>query len=276
VFENLRGRASCARASTGACTSSTTCPRSIQAAQKHTIEVVVDRFRVRADLGQRLAESFETALRLAEGTARSSPDDGRAGEEHAVLGALRLPALRPQRCRLEPRLFSFNNPPGPARAATGSGCSSSSTWSASSQNPAPVARRGAIRGWDRRNVYYFHQLGSLAEHYASTRTRPSRSCPSNASALLYGSGEEAIRFRYVNDRGDVIQRTHHFEGIVPTSSAATARPIRRGARGAREVPRHARLPGLQGSRLNREARHVFVGDRSLPQLSALPVGEAQA
>jgi excinuclease ABC subunit A len=195
--------------------------------RKHTIEVVVDRFRVRADLGQRLAESFETALGLAEGLAIIAPMD-EPGEEQVFSARFACPHCGHSIPALEPRLFSFNNPAGACPSCDGLGVQQFFDVERIVQNPGASLAQGAIRGWDRRNVYYFHLLGSLAEHYGFSPDTPfAELAPEQRERVLYGSGEEAIRFNYVNDRGDVIQRTHHFEGIVPTSSAATARPIRR-------------------------------------------------
>ncbi|HQY71258.1 MAG: excinuclease ABC subunit UvrA [Gammaproteobacteria bacterium] len=245
--------------------------------RKHTIEVVVDRFRVRADLGLRLAESFETALGLAEGLAIIAPMD-EPGEEQVFSARFACPHCGHSIPALEPRLFSFNNPAGACPSCDGLGVQQFFDVERIVQNPGASLAQGAIRGWDRRNVYYFHLLGSLAEHYGFSPDTPfAELAPEQRERVLYGSGEEAIRFNYVNDRGDVIQRTHHFEGIVnnlerryrETDSALVREELAKfiGTR---------RCGACQGSRLRPEARHVFVDDRSLPQLSALGVGEAQA
>ncbi|MCP5322115.1 MAG: excinuclease ABC subunit UvrA [Pseudomonadales bacterium] len=244
-------------------------------ARKHTIEVVVDRFRVRSDIAQRLAESFETALALADGLAIVAPMD-EPGEEQLFCARFACPHCGHSIAALEPRLFSFNNPAGACPGCDGLGQQQFFDIERIVQNPGASLAHGAIRGWDRRNAYYFHMLQSLARHYGfSTDVAFSELTPSQRKAVLYGSGDEVIRFDYANERGDIVQRTHRFEGIVPnmerryreTDSALVREELAKfiGTR---------RCAVCDGSRLRIEARHVFIDDRSLPDLSMLPVGAA--
>ncbi|MCG3169208.1 MAG: UvrABC system protein A [Pseudomonadales bacterium] len=245
--------------------------------RKHTIEVVIDRFRVRADIAQRLAESFETALALSDGLAIVAPMD-EAGDEQLFCARFACPHCGHSIAALEPRLFSFNNPAGACPGCDGLGQQQFFDVERIVQNPAASLAGGAIRGWDRRNAYYFHMLQSLARHYGFSVDTPFRElAPRHREAVLYGSGNEAIRFDYANDRGDIVQRTHRFEGIVPnlerryreTESALVREELAKyiGTR---------RCAACDGSRLRVEARHVFVDGRSLPEVSTLPVGQAHA
>jgi len=244
--------------------------------RKHTIEVVVDRFRVRGDLGLRLAESFETALGLAEGVAVIAPMD-EPGPEQVFSARFACPECGHSIPALEPRLFSFNNPAGACPTCDGLGVQQFFDVERIVQHPEASLAQGAIRGWDKRSVYYFHLLASLAAHYGFSVDTPfARLGRRHQEIVLFGSGEESIRFSYVNDRGDVIQRTHRFEGVVPnmerryreTDSVAVREDLARfiGVR---------RCAACGGSRLRPEARHVYVDERTLPELSALPVGEAR-
>jgi len=244
--------------------------------RKHTIEVVVDRFRVRDDLGLRLAESFETALGLAEGVAVIAPMD-EPGPEQVFSARFACPECGHSIPALEPRLFSFNNPAGACPTCDGLGVQQFFDVERIVQHPEASLAQGAIRGWDKRSVYYFHLLASLAAHYGFSVDTPfARLGRRHQEIVLFGSGEESIRFSYVNDRGDVIQRTHRFEGVVPnmerryreTDSVAVREDLARfiGVR---------RCAACGGSRLRPEARHVYVDERTLPELSALPVGEAR-
>ncbi len=243
--------------------------------RKHTIEVVVDRFRVRTDLALRLAESFESALALADGLAIIASMD-EPGPELVFSARFACPECGHSIPALEPRLFSFNNPAGACPTCDGLGVQQFFDVERIVQHPESSLARGAIRGWDKRSVYYFHLLGSLAKHYGFSVDTPFEELgPEHRERVLYGSGEETIRFSYVNDRGDVIQRTHTFEGIVPNlerryreTDSATVREELAKFIGVR------RCEECAGSRLRSDARHVFVDNRTLPEIAALPVGEA--
>jgi len=243
--------------------------------QKHTIEVVVDRFKVRPDLAQRLADSFETALQLANGLARIAFMDGEC-EELVFSARFACPECGYSLSELEPRLFSFNNPAGACPACDGLGARQFFDPERVVIHPELSLSAGAIRGWDRRNAYYFQMLTSLAGHYGFDIETPFAELPERVrQAILYGSGGEPVTFTYFNERGGSIVKTQPFEGIIPnmerryreTESTAVREEL---AKYLNQQP----CPECQGSRLNRSARHVFVGEHSLPAITSLPVGSA--
>jgi excinuclease ABC subunit A len=243
--------------------------------RKHNIEVVVDRFKVREDLKLRLAESFETALRLADGLARVvSMDDGR---EITFSAKFACPQCGYSLTELEPRLFSFNNPVGACPGCDGLGVKQSFDPRRVVAYPHLSLAGGAVRGWDRRNAYYFQLISSLADHYEFDIETPFEELAENIrDIILYGSGEEVIEFRYLNERSGIQRRSHSFEGILrnmerryrETESSVVREEL------ARYLSTHA-CPDCAGTRLNRSARHVFIGDATLPAVAALPVGEAR-
>ncbi|MBH9319818.1 excinuclease ABC subunit UvrA [Pseudomonas aeruginosa] len=244
--------------------------------KKHSIDVVLDRFKVRADLQQRLAESFETALSLADGIALVAPMDEDEDVEEIIFSArFACPVCGHSISELEPKLFSFNNPAG--ACPTGAGLGVKQFFDARRVvNGALTRAAGALRGWDRRNVYYFQMLGSLAQHYGFSLEEPFDELGAeHQKVVLYGSGRENVDFRYLNDRGDIVKRSHPFEGILPnlerryreTESATVREEL---AKFLSTQP----CPDCHGTRLRREARHVWVGDRTLPAITAMPVGEA--
>ena len=243
--------------------------------KKHNIEVVVDRFKVRADLQLRLAESFETALNLSDGLAIISDMDNDT-EERVFSAKHACPVCDYSISELEPRLFSFNNPAGACPTCDGLGVKQFFDQTKVVQYPEASLAQGAIRGWDKRNVYYFHMLTSLATHYDFDVDTPLEALSETQQrAILYGSGEETIEFNYVNERGDVIKRKHTFEGVLPNlerryrdTDSSTVRE---------ELSRFLSTqpcPSCKGARLRQEARYVYVDSRTLPELTALPVGEA--
>ncbi|OKO10738.1 excinuclease ABC subunit UvrA [Pseudomonas aeruginosa] len=243
--------------------------------KKHSIDVVVDRFKVRADLQQRLAESFETALSLADGIALVAPMDEDEDVEEIIFSArFACPVCGHSISELEPKLFSFNNP-GACPTCDGLGVKQFFDARRVVNGELTLAE-GAIRGWDRRNVYYFQMLGSLAQHYGFSLEEPFDELGAeHQKVVLYGSGRENVDFRYLNDRGDIVKRSHPFEGILPnlerryreTESATVREEL---AKFLSTQP----CPDCHGTRLRREARHVWVGDRTLPAITAMPVGEA--
>jgi excinuclease ABC subunit A len=243
--------------------------------KKHTIDVVIDRFKVRDDLKVRLAESFETALNLAEGLAGISDMDGQ--QEDRIFSAKHAcPVCDYSLSELEPRLFSFNNPAGACPTCDGLGLKQFFDESKVVLFPEASLAQGAIRGWDKRNIYYFHMLTSIAEHYGFDVDTPWQDLSKEQQrAVLDGSGDDVIAFNYVNERGDVIQRKHTFEGVVPnlerryrdTESSAVREEL---AKFLSTQP----CPSCKGARLRREARNVFVDERTLPQITDMPVGEA--
>nr|WP_194678637.1 excinuclease ABC subunit UvrA [Pseudomonas aeruginosa] len=246
--------------------------------KKHSIDVVVDRFKVRADLQQRLAESFETALSLADGIALVAPmdeDEDEDVEEIIFSARFACPVCGHSISELEPKLFSFNNPAGACPTCDGLGVKQFFDARRVVNGELTLAE-GAIRGWDRRNVYYFQMLGSLAQHYGFSLEEPFDELGAeHQKVVLYGSGRENVDFRYLNDRGDIVKRSHPFEGILPnlerryreTESATVREEL---AKFLSTQP----CPDCHGTRLRREARHVWVGDRTLPAITAMPVGEA--
>ncbi|MCB1677823.1 MAG: excinuclease ABC subunit UvrA [Halioglobus sp.] len=245
--------------------------------RKHRIEVVVDRFKVRDDLGLRLAESFETALGLTDGLACVSHMDGE-GADVSFSARFACPECGHSIDELEPRLFSFNNPAGACASCDGLGVKQYFDEERIVLFPESSLAEGAIRGWDRRNVYYFHLLTALAEHYGFAIDTPfAKLHKRHRQIILHGSGKQEIAFSYINDRGDVFRRTHVFEGIIPnmerryrdTDSQAVREDL---ARFLSSQP----CPDCAGTRLRRDARHVFVDERSLPSITAMAVGEAEA
>jgi excinuclease ABC subunit A len=244
--------------------------------KKHRIEVVVDRFKVRPDLGIRLAESFETALSLTDGLAAISFME--ADEDEISFSArFACPKCGHSIDEMEPRLFSFNNPAGACGGCDGLGVKQYFDEDRVVLHPEASLAEGAIRGWDRRNVYYFHMLTSLAEHYGFDIDTPYDKLPKkHRQVILHGSGNQEIAFSYVNDRGDVFKRNHSFEGILPnmerryrdTDSQSVREDL---AKFLATQP----CPDCKGTRLREDARHVFLEGLNLPSITALPVGEAQ-
>lgn len=245
--------------------------------KKHTVEVVVDRFKVRGDLQLRLAESFETALHLTDGIASISFMEGKEADrlfsaKHAC------PLCDYSLTELEPRLFSFNNPAGACPTCDGLGVKQYFDEDKVVQFADASLSEGAIRGWDRRNVYYFHMLTSLADHYGFDVDTPWKKLrKKHRQAVLYGSGTEEIDFSYVNDRGDLYQRTHTFEGVVPNMERRYRDTESQMVR--EELSKFLSsqpCPDCGGTRLRSDARNVFVDNKTLPEITNMPVGEAHA
>src|SRR5690606_22554611 len=244
--------------------------------KKHSIDVVVDRFKVRGDLQQRLAESFETALKLADGIALVAPmEDDDAAEEMIFSARFACPICGHSISELEPKLFSFNNPAGACPTCDGLGAKQFFGAKRLVNGELTLAE-GAIRGWDRRNVYYFQMLGSLASHYGFSLDEPFDSLPEkHQQCILRGSGKESVDFRYLNDRGDIVKRSHPFEGIIPNLERRYRETESNSVR--EELAKYLSTqpcPECRGTRLRREARHVWVGDKTLPAVTTLPIGDA--
>ncbi|NKI19166.1 excinuclease ABC subunit UvrA [Spongiibacter sp. KMU-166] len=245
--------------------------------KKHDIEVVVDRVKVREDIGQRLAESFETALELSDGIAQIADMDDPKADEVVFSAKFACPHCGYSLSELEPRLFSFNSPQGACGSCDGLGVRQYFDEHRIVQHPEASLSTGAIRGWDRRSVYYFHMLNSLAEHYGFDIDAPFESLDkAHRDKILFGSGDEEISFTYVNDRGDSFQRKHVFEGIIPNMDRryrdTESQTVREDL--AKFLSTHA-CPDCNGTRLRKEARHVFVNEETLPDIAAMPVGAAQ-
>ncbi|HEV8554132.1 MAG TPA: excinuclease ABC subunit UvrA [Casimicrobiaceae bacterium] len=244
---------------------------------KHTVEVVVDRLRVRPDLKQRLAESFETALRNGDGRAIVLDMD--TGVEHLYSAKFACPICSYSLQELEPRLFSFNNPMGACPRCDGLGSISFFDPKRVVGFPQLSLASGAIKGWDRRNQFYFQMLQSLAKHYGFDLERPFDRLPERVQQMiLYGSDKEKIAFQYLSDRGKPIVREHAFEGIIPnlerryreTDSIMVREEL---AKYLNSKP----CPECDGTRLRREARHVKVGppgnERAIYEVSNWPLKE---
>ncbi|WP_312255057.1 excinuclease ABC subunit UvrA [Stutzerimonas nitrititolerans] len=243
--------------------------------KKHSIDVVVDRFKVRGDLQQRLAESFETALKLADGIALVAPMEDDDAEEMIFSARFACPICGHSISELEPKLFSFNNPAGACPTCDGLGAKQFFDAKRLVNGELTLAE-GAIRGWDRRNVYYFQMLGSLASHYGFSLDEPFDSLPEkHQQCILRGSGKESVDFRYLNDRGDIVKRSHPFEGIIPNLERRYRETESNSVR--EELAKYLSTqpcPECRGTRLRREARHVWVGDKTLPAVTTLPIGDA--
>ena len=246
--------------------------------QKHTIEAVIDRFRPREDLKQRLAESFETALKLGDGMAQVMSLDQPDSSPLLFSSKYSCPVCDYSLPELEPRLFSFNSPVGACPTCDGLGVAQFFDPARVVVHPELSLAAGAVRGWDRRNAYYFQLIASLAKHYQFDTDAPWQSLPEKVQqAVLYGSGEDVITFTYLTESGGRTQRKHRFEGIVPnlerryreTESPAVREEL---AKYISDRP----CPDCGGARLNKSARNVFVADRPLPSLVVLPVDEALA
>lgn len=245
--------------------------------KKHTLEVVVDRFKVRPDIKQRLAESFETALHLADGIAIVAPMDAE-GEDKIYSAKHACPLCDYTLAELEPRLFSFNNPAGACPECDGLGVKQFFSEEKIVLNGDLSLEEGAVRGWDARNYFYFQLVQSLAKHYGFSVATPWKKLPKKSQqAILYGSGSEVINFSYVNDRGDIYSRSHTFEGVIPNIERRYKDTESTSVR--EELSKYLSsqvCPCCQGARLRLEARQVFVDNLTLPQIVDMPVGDAHS
>ena len=250
-------------------------PPTLDLHKKHTIEVVVDRLKVREDIQLRLSESLETTLSLTSGTAKVAFMDEPDAEELLFSANFACPKCGYSMQELEPRLFSFNNPAGACQTCDGLGTKQFFDQTRVVSNPELSLSGGAIRGWDKRNFYYFQMLQSLAEHFDFSIEDPFESLSEKAKQLiLYGSGKKAIEFKYMNDRGDVVVRKHPFEGILnnmdrryrETESNAVREEL---AKYLNSQP----CPDCSGSRLREEARNVFIEDTPLPKIAEFSIAE---
>ena len=251
-------------------------PPELALQKKHTIEVVVDRFKVRSDLATRLAESFETALELSGGTAVVADMDNPNAEELVFSANFACPHCGYSVPELEPRLFSFNNPAGACPTCDGLGVQQFFDESRVVQNESISLAGGAVKGWDRRNFYYYQMLTSLAKHYKFDIETPYEDLPQKIKDIvMHGSGKEEIEFQYMNDRGDVVIRKHPFEGILnnmarrykETESMSVREEL------AKNISNRP-CADCGGSRLRPEARNVYIGSINLPQISEKSIGES--
>ena len=246
---------------------------------KHTVDVVVDRLKIRNDMRQRLAESFETALRHAEG--RAIAYEMESGKEHLFSAKFACPICSYSLPELEPRIFSFNNPMGACQSCDGLGVIQFFDPKRIVTQAKLSLSTGAIRGWDRRNPFYFQLLTSLAEHYGFDIDAPFETLAENIQKIvLYGSGKEIIRFCYLNEKGSRFDRNHTFEGIIgnlerrykETDSVAVREDL------AKLISNKV-CPSCQGARLREEARNVRIGSGdnalNLHEISRLPLVQAR-
>jgi len=253
-------------------------PPKLDLRRKHNIDVVIDRFKVKADVGLRLAESFETALRLADGVARIAWTEQGNDEELVFSDRFACNICGYSLTELEPRLFSFNNPSGACPACDGLGVKQFFDPDRVVVNSDLSLAGGAIRGWDRKTTYYFQMIQSLAAHYDFDIETPYSELPDGIrQVVLFGSGKEKVEFHYANSRGMQIRQRHRFEGVIPNLD----RRYRETESGAvrEELARFLNsqlCPECGGTRLNRSARNVFITDLALPEISAMSVGRAKA
>ena len=266
-------------------------PPTLDKNKKHTVEAVVDRLRVRPGVEQRLAESFETALQRGEDIAIVSlldaPPAGGKAKGAATGRGRKAGAEAPPReitfsarfacptcgysiSELEPRMFSFNNPAGACEACDGLGVKQYFDPALVVADSSLNLAEGAIRGWDRRNIYYFHMLTSLARHYGFDPEKPFRRLnKKQKEAVLFGSGTERIDFSYVNERGDKVTRRHRFEGVIPNMERRYKETESNAVRESLQKYLTVRAcPTCNGSRLKQASRHVFIDDATLPELTA--------
>jgi excinuclease ABC subunit A len=249
-------------------------PPSLTKTTKHSIDVVVDRLKVRADMKQRIAESFETALRLAEGKAVAMEMD--TGKEHLFSAKFSCPSCDYSLAELEPRLFSFNNPMGACPKCDGLGQMSFFDPKRVVAFPHLSLAAGAIKGWDKRNQFYFQLLSSLAAYYKFDLETAFEELPEDVQhILLHGSGKEEIAFKYMNERGSFFEKRHSFEGILNNlqrryheTDSTTVRE---------ELAKYLNsqtCPSCMGTRLRTEARHVKVGNKNIHEVCEVPLKQA--
>ena len=253
-------------------------PPKLDLRRKHTIEAVVDRFKVKKDLRLRLAESFETALRLADGVAKVAFMDDSDAAELVFSDRFACNVCGYSLTELEPRLFSFNNPSGACATCDGLGVKQFFDPNRVIVNADLSLAGGAIRGWDRKTTYYFQMIQSLAAHYEFDIETPFNELSEELqNIVLFGSGKQKIEFFYANSRGMQVRQKHRFEGVIPnlerryreTESTAVREEL---TRFLNSQP----CPDCKGTRLNRAARNVFVAKRALPEITSMSVGEARS
>ncbi|MCO4799952.1 MAG: excinuclease ABC subunit UvrA, partial [Colwelliaceae bacterium] len=253
-------------------------PPTLDLHKKHTIEVVVDRLKVREDIQLRLSESFETALGLTAGSAKVAFMDEPDREELLFSANFACPHCGYSMQELEPRLFSFNNPAGACQTCDGLGNQQFFDPSRVISNPELSLSGGAIRGWDKRNFYYFQMLQALADHYGFKVDKPfNKLAEEHQELILRGSGKQEIEFKYMNDRGDIVIRKHPFEGILNNMDRRFKETESNAVRD--ELSKYLNsqhCPDCDGSRLRLEARNVFINDTPLPVVAELAIADALA
>jgi len=251
-------------------------PPTLELHKKHTIEVVVDRLKVRDDIQLRLSESFETALALTAGTAKVAFMDEPNKEELLFSANFACPHCGYSMQELEPRLFSFNNPAGACQTCDGLGNQQFFDENRVIANPELSLAGGAIRGWDKRNFYYFQMLQALAEHFEFALDKPfNELSQTHQDLILRGSGKQEIEFKYMNDRGDIVIRKHPFEGILNNMDRRYRETESNAVRD--ELSKYLNsqhCPDCNGSRLRLEARNVFVNETTLPEVAQYAIADA--
>mgnify|MGYP000394339408 CR=1 FL=1 len=244
--------------------------------KKHTIEVVVDRFKVRSDIQQRIAESFETCLGLTDGIAVIASMDADKPVDMIFSSRFACSQCGYAISELEPRMFSFNNPAGACPSCDGLGIKQFFDSERIIQNQDSTLAEGAIKGWDRRTVYYFQLLKSVAVHYDVSIDTPFRELPEHfKKIILFGSGSDDIAFTYINTRGDNVQRLHPFEGVIPNIERRYRETESNMVR--EELARYLNsqaCPSCLGSRLKEASRHIFVNEQTLPEIAKFPIGKS--
>lgn len=251
-------------------------PPELELRKKHTIEAVVDRFKVREDLQQRLAESFETALQISDGIARVASMDNE-NTETLFSSRFSCPSCGYSIAELEPRMFSFNNPAGACGTCDGLGVKQFVDPARVVSHPELSLTAGAIRGWDRRNAYYYQMMKSLANHYQFDLEVPFEDLPEDVRKMvLYGSGRTSIDFSYVSDRGKSVIRSHTFEGVIPNMQRRYHETESNSVRDELAKYHTVRAcPECHGTRLNQAARHVFIGQTTLSEVTSMPVADVK-
>ena len=253
-------------------------PPALDKKRKHRVEAVIDRLRIRPGIEQRLAESFETALELAGGIVKVADMDAQQAEELTFSARFACPECGYSISELEPRMFSFNNPAGACDECDGLGVKQFFDPELVVQDPNLTLTEGAIHGWDRRNLYYFQMLRSLAKHYDFPIDAPYRSLSGkHREAVLYGTGRERVDFSYVNDRGDRVTRRYRFEGVIPNMERRYRETDSNTVRESLQKYLRVRAcPACEGARLREESRHVFIGSVNLPQIARGAVEDSLA
>ena len=252
-------------------------PPELEKNKKHSIDVVIDRIKIKPGLEQRLAESFETAIQLADGLAVVSFMEEDDKTEDLVFSSLfACPQCGHSISELEPRLFSFNNPAGACTGCDGLGVKQYFDESRIVVDEALALAEGAIRGWDRRNIYYFQMLTSLAKHYGFSVDTPfDKLSKKHRDFILNGSGKEVIDFHYVNDRGDTVTRSYPFEGILPSMDRRYRETESNHVR--EELAKYLSsqsCPDCAGTRLKRDARFVLLKGLNLPGITSMTVAQS--
>lgn len=252
-------------------------PPTLDLHKKHTIEVVVDRFKVRDDLQLRLAESFETALTLSSGSAKVAymDDDEKHKDEIVFSANFACPHCGYSITELEPRIFSFNNPAGACQTCDGLGTRQFFDPHRVVGNNEISLSGGAIRGWDKRSYYYFQMLQSVADHYGFDLNTPFEELDKKAKDIvLNGSKGTSIKFKYINERGDIMERKHPFEGIIPNMERRYRETESNTVR--EELGKymsHQHCSTCSGTRLRLEARNVFIDGTTLPEVAEMSIAE---